>query len=362
MEYKDLLELSKAAIKADRKAPVAFSYEVNGDTKNFSSAELNGLLRDEMKSLCCNDRGNFSLHHYKENQNILFELITETINEVLPQRVMKQYAQFAEVKNIEQGERAIFRIRVTEAAKRRARTFVTKVGLAGRYETFMLDGDELEVKTEGVGAGARIGLEEFLDGRFDFADFTEIVLDGIDEFIYVEIAKALAAMVDGLPVANKATVAGFDETTMDELLAIADSFGSRAAIYCTQEFASKMIPSDARMSNGMKDALWEKGWLGDYKGHQVIILEQTLLWGTEEINSTKAIDPSLAYIIPMGSEKPVRVVLEGEPQIRDVEGNDDWSHDVQIYVKVGIGTVASLGGATWVCSYQNSELTTATRH
>lgn len=42
---------------------------------------------------------------------------------------------------------------------------------------------------------------------------------------------------------------------MDELLAIADSYGPRAAIYCTQEFANKMIPSNARMSNEMKNAL-----------------------------------------------------------------------------------------------------------
>lgn len=76
----------------------------------------------------------------------------------------------------------------------------------------------------------------------------------MDYFIYAEIAKALEAMVAEIPDVNKADVAGFDETTMDELLTIADTYG-RAAIYCTQEFANKMIPSEARISEKMKDTL-----------------------------------------------------------------------------------------------------------
>ena len=77
-------------------------------------------------------------------------------------------------------------------------------------------------------------------------------------------------MVEEVPEVNKATVNGFDEEIMDELLAIADSYG-RATIYCTQSFANKMIPADARFSNEMKNKLWNDGWLGDYKGHAVVI-------------------------------------------------------------------------------------------
>ena len=258
MDYKNLLALSKAAMSADREAPVAFSCEVDGKTENFSSAELNKLLRSEFAALS-EVNGKFSFAEYQKNKPEIFQIISETIDEILPKRVEAQYAQFAETTTVAQGDKAVFKLKITEAARRRAKTFVTRVGLAGRYESFMLEGAEMEVQTGAVGAAAKIGFEEFLDGRFEFADFTEIIVEALDEYIYQEIAKALVAMVETLPTANKATVAGFDETTMDELLAIADSFGPRAAIYCTQEFANKMIPSDARMSNTMKDTLWAKG-------------------------------------------------------------------------------------------------------
>lgn len=164
MEYKDLLALSKAAMNSEKNAAVAFSCEVNGKNENFSSSELNDLLRSEFAALT-EINGVYSYHQYKQNAPVIYQIIAETIDEVLPKRVEAQYAQFAETRVIPQGDKAVFRVKVTEAARRRAKTFVTRVGLAGRYETFMLDGAETEIQTGAVGAAARIGIEEFLDGR-----------------------------------------------------------------------------------------------------------------------------------------------------------------------------------------------------
>lgn len=368
MEYNELLKLSVAAMSAEANAPVAYSCSVDGKNVNFSSSELNKQLRKEFNELTGYVEGRgISWADYRENKNTIFRLIEETIDEVLPPRVEAQYMQFADTRVIAQGDKATFKLKVTELSRRRAKTFVSRVGLAGRYETFMLDGAQLEVQTGAIGAAARIGFEEFLDGRWEFSEFTSLMLEALDEFIYIEVAKALAAMIDQLPDANKATVAGFDEGTMDDLLAIIDTYG-RATIYCTQEFANKMIPTDQRMqpnyaamSNEMKNTLWRNGWLGDYKGHNVIIMDQSIVFGTEEPNTTKAIDPSLAYLIPTGSEKPVKIVFEGQTQVHEIEYTDDWSRDIQTYTKVGVGTIATLGGTIWIGCYENTELTRDTR-
>lgn len=361
MEFKDLKALAVAAMSAEKHAPVAYSCNIDGKAENFSSSELNKALRSEFNKLTGYVEGQgMCWADYRENKNTIFRLIEETIDEVLPPRVEQQYMQFADTVTIAQGDTAIFKLKVTEASKRRAKTFVTRVGLAGRYQTFQLDGAQLEVKTGAIGAAARIGLEEFLDGRWEFSEFTSLMLEALDEFIYLEVIKALGAMVNSLPKYNKASVAGFDEATMDELLSIVDVYG-KATIYCTQEFANKMIPTEARMSDKMKDTLWEKNWLGNYKGHNVIILDQSLLYGTDEVNSTFAVDPSTAYLVPTGSEKPVKIVFEGQTQVHEIEYSDDWSRDIQTYTKVGVGTVAALGGVTWIGAYKNTELTTDTR-
>lgn len=356
MEFSELKQLAIAAAKAEPGTSTTFSFESGAE--NYTAEQINKALAEEFKKLTGYVEGQGCKYRvYEENKNTIFALIEETISEVLPPRIEQQYMRFADVKRVNQGDKAVFRLKVSEFAKRRARTFVTRVGLAGRYEVFMLDGASMEVQTGAIGSAARIGFEEFLDGRWQFSDFTSIILEQMDYFIYAEVAKALDTMIQNIPAVNKATVAGFDETTMDELLAIADTYG-RAAIYCTQEFANQMIPSAARISEKMKDTLWEKGWLLSYKGHEVIILEQSL---TDETNKEKVLDPAQAYIIPTGSEKPVKVVFEGQTHVRQVTDNDDWSSDMQTYTKVGVGTVATLGQLNWICSYRNTALSKKTR-
>ena len=343
MEYKDLLQLARIAVKADASAPVAYSF---GEEK-FSLDQVNEALATEFRNLA----GDYA--SYRENKNLIFRLIEETINEVLPQKVMDQYMQFADVRTVAQGEKAVFKVRISESAKKRAKTFVTRVGLAGRYETFMLDGYSLEVQTAAFGGAARIGFEEFLDGRIQFSDLTSVLLEGMDEFIYKEIAKSLEGLVKGLPEIQHSTFAGFDEDTMDNLLMIADSYG-HSAIYCTFEFASKMLPEEGWASGEMKNDRWNIGYLGNYKGHQVIILPQSM---EDETNTMKVIDPSYAYILPVGSEKPIKLAFEGSACVREVEDNDDWSRDLQTYHKYGIATIST----NWMCVYQNSNLKKAVK-
>lgn len=345
LETKDFLELAKAALTADSKAPVAYSF----GNEQYSLDQVEEALRNEFKEIAG------TMMDFEANKHRVFALISKTIDEVLPKRIDDVYMQFAEVQTVPQGDKAVYKQRITERAKKRAKSFVTRVGLAGRYEVFMLDGQEYTVNTGAIGGAARIGYEEYLDGRWSFADFTTLLMEGMDERIYEEVAKSLAAVVNDLPAVQKHTGAGFDEEAMDELLTITDSYGP-TTIYCTQEFASKMIPAEGWVSNGMKDRMWEMGYLGSYKGHSVVLLPQSM---TDETNTTKVVDPSYAYLIPGGTEKPVKIVFEGETQVRTVNtgGNDDWSTDLQCYRKVGVLTIAP----NWMCAYQNTDLGLATR-
>ena len=253
LQYKDLVVLAKMAANANPTSPVAYSF---GEEK-FSYADLCDTLRSELHELV----GTFSL--WRENKNTVFALMEETINDYLPKRVLEQYGQFAEIKTFKQGDKPVFTQRITTASKRRAKQFITKVGLAGIYEVFKLDGKSNEVPTSAFGGAAQIGLEEFLDGRVDFADVLEIVMEGLDEVIYVEIERALKGAVTNLQPANYHSEGGFVEAEMDRLLSIADSYG-QSTIYCTYEFAATMVPSEGWISDAMKDQKWNNGYLANY--------------------------------------------------------------------------------------------------
>ena len=338
LEFKELLKLAKTVAKANPSSPIAYSF---GENKNYSYNELQETLRNEFKELA----GTYAL--YRENKNTVFSLIEQTIDDVLPGRVLEQYSQFAEIKTFAQGDKPIFTQKITNASKRRAKTFIGKVGLAGLYEVFKLDGTSYEVATNAIGGAAQIGFEEWLDGRVDFADVLDIVMEGLDECIYVEIEKQLEGAIGSIQAANYATETSFVEATMDDLLSKADAYG-KSSIYCTFEFAATMVPATGWVSNEMKNQKWNNGYLANYKGHNVIVLPQSY---EDETNTTKVINPANAYIIPVGAEKPVKIAFEGGT-IVDEYTNYDRSREVQIYKKVGVRAIFSNA----ICVYNNSTL------
>lgn len=335
LERNELKQLMLAVAKADKNAPVAYSF----GEKQYDYNALNDTLREELKELA----GTYSL--YRENKNTIFALIEETIDEILPKKVMEQYSMFAEVRTFAQGDRPVFN---KKEGRRRAKQFITRVGLAGIYEVFKLDKSTFEVPTSAFGGAAQIGFEEFLDGKVDFAEVTEIIMEGLDEVVYEEIAKALIGGINQLPAANKVTHTGFDEAKMDKLIAIARAYGE-PAIYCTYELAAKILPVSDWVSSEMKNERNAQGYISQYKGTRIVILPQSF---TDETNATKVIDPSYAWIIPTGgNDKPVKIAFEGQT-IVDEYTNYDRSREIQVYKKLGVVAMMTNN----ICVYEDSSL------
>jgi hypothetical protein len=333
-----LISLAKAVAKADKNSPTAYSF----DGEQFSYEALNETLRAELNEYA----GTYSL--YRENKNLIFSIIEETMDDILPKKIEESYGLFAEVKTFKQGDRPMFRRKIS--ARNRAKQFITRVGLAGIYEVFKLGGQEsFEVQTSAVGGAAQIGLEEFLDGMVDFAEVTAIVMEGIDELIYQEAAKALQSAINQLPTANVRTVAGFDEEHFDQLINIASAYGE-PTIYCTNEFAVKLVPAEGwRYTDAMKEELWRTGRLASYKGHRVVILPQAFV---DETNSKKLVDPSYCWIIPSGGDtKPVKIAFEGQTIVDEYQ-NKDRSREIQVYKKVGVVALMTNN----ICSYKDTSL------
>ena len=339
LNRENLLALAKTVAKADSSAPVAYSW--NGQSLSYDA--LNETLRQEFNELA----GTYAL--YRENRNTIFSIIEEVLDDVLPKKVIEQYSDFAEVQTFKQGDKPIFRRKLN--GSKRAKQFITRVGLAGIYEVFKLSAgtESFEVPTSAIGGAAQIGLEEFLDGRVDFAEVLDTVMTGMDELVYKEVAQALKASINQLPANNTAVVNGFDEQAFDTLLTIVSAYGV-PTIYCTQEFAVKMIPQQAwRYTEAMKDELWKTGRLAQYKQYKVVILEQGF---EDETNSTKVIDPGYCWILPTGADsKPVKIAFEGNTIVDEFQ-NADRSREVQVYKKVGV--VAML--ANNICAYVDTSL------
>lgn len=325
LKTQDFVALAKIAAKADRNAPVAYSF--NGE--NFSYNDVQETLRSQFKELAPDFRG------YRENKNAIFRIIEETLSETVPERIKLNYEQWAEVKHFAQGDKPIFRRKTMNRNRNRGKQFITRVGLAGIYEVWKLGSaqESFEVPTSAIGGACQIGFEEFLDGRVDWSELVTILYEAIEDLIFEEVGAALSEGIAQLPPANIVTYAGFNEEAFDGLLNQAKMYGN-VTVYCTNEFAVKMIPQEAwRYTEKMKDELYRTGRLAGYKGENIVILpnQYKTAFGQE-----KVLDPSLCWIIPSSADqKPVKVAFEGDLYTNEFE-NYDWSRDIHVYEKVGV--------------------------
>lgn len=315
---KNLVQLAFALVKAKESPSQTFSYK----EKTFTIDQLNQSLRDEVFKLAS------SYNEFRRNKLDIYELVQQTVDLVLPNRVRQAIGQFADIRTFAQGQKPIFNV---TKGKSRAKSFVTKVGLSGVYESFELDRAQIEVPSIAYGGAARLELERFLDGVFDFSDFTDIIIEGLEEKIYYEVQTALVAAISSMPAINTHSASSFDDAEMITIINAMRAYGNVINIFCTPVFAGTVYPDSGFIGDTDKLDLRNQGYVGKFYGANVIILPQSF---TDETNATTVFDDSYAFVIPSGNEKIVKVALEGQTIVDDVI-NADRSMEFQAYKKMG---------------------------
>lgn len=337
MDKKDLKQLMLQAATMKPGAVLNFQNE------EFTTSQVNEALRLEFQKLA----GTYN--DYRRNKLTIFELIQEVVDEVLPKRVYDALDQFVDVSHVKNGEKKYFTKR--EGALR-GRNFVTRAAHAGVYEVFKLDRSSFEVKTEAHGAAVQISIEEFLEGRIDFAELLEIIEEGYELAMYKEIVRQMIALNDNtiLPANNIISANGWDPRGFHALLGIARAY-AEPTIFCSYMFAADMIPHMHAITDRQKEEIQSKGYIGSYMGAKVVILPTSFFDATNEGGANLTLPAGLAFIMPTGQEKPVKVVFEGDTVVEEF-GNRDFSKEIQMYKKFGAALFANPG----ICIYENESL------
>ena len=313
----------------------------------YSLADVNETLREELKAF-----NNYS--YYRANKNVLFQLIEEIANVVVPKKVIAQFGSFAEVQSVNPGEKIVFKQRTGVS---RGKRFVTVAAEYGTYRTFNVDSRDITMSPRVYAGAAILELGDFLCGRVDMAELMDIIIEGLSDSIYREVQGALKAAINAedRPAANKAVVAGFDAAEFDKIINTVAAYGDSVTIYCTRAFASTLYnaPGWAGDSNPMTalqdyNDVREMGYVGRYKGNNVVLLSNSF---TDETNTEKVVDSQYAYIMPAGKEKPVKIGIEGGTLI-DEQRLQDGSVEVQAQHMFDVAVVAN----NYWGIYRNTEL------
>lgn len=365
-------------IKDIKNLVVCSFYGRTPDPTKYSAEDVRETIKAEFKEIA-ND-----YYSFQENKWTLFRIMSEAWTEVLPKQVEQFMGSFAEIKTVPLNQKAQF---VVKSGRRRAKQFITEVGLSGVYESFRLDKNAFEVGGRAIGGAAWIDFERYLCGEDteDPAESLEILLEGLSEAVYGEIQKALLAAVNAedRPANNRYVTAGFDADLMVKACSVAGSYGDGVVIYATPEFVAAMGPDAIGMpvygtyalpatptagsAPGYATPVYNPknieeiaqfGRIKTFRGNPIVEMPQSY---TDETNEVYTTNPAVAYIFPAGREKPVKIVFEGPIQINQwgaSEGQRDRNMEVEVYQRVG---VAILTNYDW-CVYVNTDLQDATKY
>lgn len=311
------------------------------------SVDMNAAFVDGLRELA----GSFN--QFMHNKHLIYDVVVKAADEVMPKRVIDAIGVFAEVQVVGQGQKAVFKRKL---GRNRAKKFLTQVGLSGVYETFRLDVDTFELGGHAVGGGATIDFERVLDGVESLAEVMDVITEGLTDAVYMEVHKALRAAFAAAarPEANKYTSNTFEANEMVKLMNVVRAYGNGVAIFATPEFIGAMGP-DAIVPVGAHqgvyapqdiEAIHNTGFVNIFRGAPIVQIPQSFI---DEKNEKTWIDPQLAYILPTGGEKVVKVVLEGPTVMWDAQ-NRDQSMEVYAYKKMGC---AILAHHNWAI-YQNT--------
>lgn len=355
MTIKELKEIALHAAQGT----IPANFAKNGESA--SNYDVNAAFVDGLRDLAG------SVNQFMKNRYDIYDIMIETIDAIMPKNVIAALSPFAEVKVVGQGQKAMFKQRV---GKMRAKKFLTQVALSGVYETFRLDSTTFELAGHAVGGGATIDFERMLDGAESLAEVMEVITTGLTDAVYVEVQRALRAAFDvtpaeGRPAANKYTANTFVADEMVKLMNVVRAYGNGVVIFAPPEFVAAMgadaivpigtfgNPASAGY-HGMYspddiEAIHRTGYINIFRGAPIVQIPQSFI---DENNDRTWVDPQLAYILPTGGEKVVKVVLEGATQIHDFTNRDN-SLEVYAYKKMGC---AILTHYNWAI-YKNTGIT-----
>ena len=330
MTIKEMKELAVYAAKGQAPA-------------NFSVDNVDEALRDGLRELAG------SINQFMKNRYDIYEIIIEAADEIVPKKVIDAVGIFAEVQNVPQGQKAIFRTRL---GRTRAKKFLTQVGLSGVYESFRLDHGYFELSGHAIGGACSIDFERMLDGAENMADLVQLLTEAQTDAVYQEVQRALRAAVgqQGVPANNRANVTvgnDFDGQEMMKLISTVRAYGSGAVIFAPPEFVAAMgadaivpVPQNGNYGGVYHpqdiDAIHNTGYINLFRGTPIVQIPQSFV---DENNVETWIDPQLAYVLPTGGERVVKVVFEGNTQMWDFV-NADQSMEIHTYRKIGTAILA----------------------
>ena len=292
----------------------------------------------------------------RKNQQVLFDLIEEVVPNLLQSGWQDNpfFNEYVETKNIDIGDQNVF---YTEDE-----TILSVSKVSGNHWDIdrqrLGKGASFSVATSWYGIAIYSEYERLLTGAEDFATFVTKLYEAVDRFVNESIYQAFCDAAEKLP--GGASGAGqwvktgaLDTTTKDTFMTLIEDVqmatGMDVVIMGTKSALMKLegMQDINWVSNDMKVERNTTGRIGYFEGIRLVELKQGF-----RLNDTtnRLINDKQLFIMPTGDNKFVKLVNEGQPEMRQVNDNTtnlDMTYDYRYMFKMGVAVMIGLRFGVW---------------
>ncbi|MGG3892022.1 hypothetical protein [Metabacillus fastidiosus] len=271
------------------------------------------------------------LKDYDRNKVEINAIIKENVNEVLKVKVGDALDIIADVSYVGHGEKKEYNVR-------NGKLKVEYVALGSEIRRQKIYKGKVTAQPQAIGAAIYAELDDILAGRAEA--FTEMI-DEIADAIHAEVMKTIQSTfvtaMSTAPTANKYTGA----FSLAQLRSVANTVAAygRPVIVGTAAGLSNITADSgfkAAMSDSMKDSFNRDGFIGVWEGKALVQLPNTFV---DETNTEWVLDNNLIYVLPVGTDKPVKVVFEGDSVLLEQQSFEDGSVTKKTLQKVGVNVL-----------------------
>ena len=274
----------------------------------YSVNEMNKMLRAAIVEAC---GGEWNFYKFQKNKWDVYQIIAETMPISLKASLDGAFGDMAEIKDTALGDKNYWTVANNDLFKvytvARGNYDVERQTIVSNSFTIATQKKLIKIYTE---------IDLFIAGKVDWVELINRVTKSFGAYIGELIYNTMYNSYSAIGASYKHTGA-FDASTMLELISQVQvaSGASKVQIFGTQ-IALANIADGAGYSDGEKRRFNEFGFYDMFRGNALYMFPQAYRAGT----ATKAVNDQCVFIIPDTGEKIVKIMLEGDPEVRDSDG------------------------------------------
>lgn len=268
----------------------------------------------------------FSLRTHPNVKWATFSVLSEILDVVVPETVLDNMYQFADVKTFGWGDNMVFNVPNSDVfVVSTSANGVRKSGLKQR-----LLGTDIILNPIEHQVTIAEDWYKIVSGKVNWGDWVTRVVQGIETQITTDVYNAIINSYSNLTTSYQETGAFVQDKFNKLTNRVTAANRGKASAFGTKVALSKIVPADQYFRFGLGEEYNSMGYLTNYQGTDLFQLDQRLIPNTD----TFAIDDATVLILSSGLSKIVKIGFEGNTEVIQSEPNQNADRSVDQTVKM----------------------------